>query len=98
MIEIDPESHRAFYNLGISHFNLGHIDKALELYEKALKIKPDYKYCYYNMGYLHESRGELDKAMEFYEKALNIDPGFIYALNARESIRKQIDAFKRRNS
>ena len=94
MIQIDPESHRALYNLGITHFNLGNIEKALESYNKALEIKPDYKYCYYNIGYLYESRGELDKAMEFYEKALNIDPGFVYALNARDSVRKQIDAFK----
>jgi tetratricopeptide (TPR) repeat protein len=95
MIEIDPESYRAFYNLGITHFNLGNIEKALESYNKALKIKPDYKYCYYNIGYLYESQGELDKAMQFYEKALNIDPRFVYALNARESVRKLIDALKR---
>jgi len=95
MIEIDPESHRALYNLGITHFNLGNLEKALESYNKALKIKPDYKYCYYNIGYLYESRGEIEKAMEFYEKALDIDPRFIYALNGRESVRNQMDVFKR---
>lgn len=95
MVEIEPESYRALYNLGITYFNLGNLEKALESYNKALEIKPDYKYCYYNIGYLYEVRSDLDKAMEFYEKALNIDPGFIYALNARESVRKQIDTFKR---
>ena len=97
MIEIEPESYRAFYNLGITYFNLGKMEKALESYNKALKIKTDYKFCYYNIGYLYENTGELERAMKFYEKALNIDPGFIYALNARESVRKQIDDFKRRN-
>lgn len=98
MIEIKPESYRAFYNLGITYFGLGNIEKALESYNEALKIKPDYKYCYYNIGYLYENIGESEKAMGFYDKALNIDPGFIYALNARESVRKQIDAFHRRSS
>ena len=98
MIEIEPESYRAFYNLGITYFNLGKMEKALESYNKALKIKTDYKFCYYNIGYLYENTGELERAMKFYEKALNIDPGFIYALNARESVRKQIDDFKRRSN
>ena len=96
MIEIEPENYRALYNLGITYFNLGKIEKALESYNMALKIKPDYKFCYYNMGYLYENQGDLEKAMDFYEKALKLDPGFIYALNARESVRKQIDLFKRR--
>jgi tetratricopeptide (TPR) repeat protein len=97
MIEIEPESYRAFYNLGISYFNLGNIEKALESYNEALKINPDYKYCYYNIGYLYENVGELEKALNFYEKALNLDPNFIYAMTAREAVRKQIDVFKRSN-
>ena len=98
MIEIEPENYRALYNLGITYFNLGKMEKALESYNKALKIKTDYKFCYYNIGYLYENAGEIERALEFYEKALNIDPGFIYALNARESVRKQIDDFKRRSN
>ena len=98
MIEIEPRNHRAFYNLGITHFNLGNMEKALESYDEALEIKPDYKFCYYNIGYLYENVGDLERALEFYDKALKIDPGFIYALNARETVRKQIDDIKRRSS
>ena len=98
MVEIEPESYRAFYNLGISYFNLGETEKALASYNEALKIKPDYKYCLYNIGYLYERAGDLDKALDFYEKALVIDPKFIYALNGRESVRKQIDLFRRENT
>ena len=97
MIEIEPRNYRAFYNLGITHFNLGNLEKALESYNEALKIKPDYKFCYYNIGYLYENEGELEKALDFYDRTLKIDPGFIYALNARETVRKQIDDFKRRS-
>lgn len=97
MIELEPKSYRALYNLGITYYNLGDREKALDSYKEALKINPDYKYCYYNIGYLYENLGELEKAMNFYEKALKIDPGFLYALNARESVRKQIDLFKRRS-
>ena len=98
MIEIEPRNYRAFYNLGITHFNLGNLEKALESYNEALEIKPDYIYCYYYIGYLYENVGDLEKAIDFYDKALEIDRSFIYALNARETVRKQIDDLKRRSN
>jgi tetratricopeptide (TPR) repeat protein len=39
--KLNPESDTALYNLGNSHYKLGHYEKALEYYLKSLEINPD---------------------------------------------------------
>ena len=58
----------------------GEPDKAIEYYEKSLKIKlatlgenhPSTATSYNNIGLTWDSKGEYDKAIEYYEKALSI--------------------------
>ena len=53
----------------------GEWDKALEFYEKSLKIyqklgdKQGISSSYNNLGLLYKDKGEWDKALEFYEKS-----------------------------
>ncbi len=92
--KLNPNSYRAFYNLGIACFNLRQLEKAIIYLEKALKMKPDYKYCLYNLGLVYEDMEKYEDALKFYEKALEIDPNFIYALIARSEIRRKLDRLK----
>jgi len=95
IIEMDPNNYRAWYNLGIAYFNLNRIQDALNAYNQALEIKPDYMYCYYNIGLLYEvSEGDLEKALENYEKALTYNKEFVYALKARNMVRRKLDVLK----
>ncbi len=65
---------------GISYYNKGDYDKALEAFNKSLKIRlatigennPATATSYNNIGLAWKSKGEYDKAIEFYEKALKI--------------------------
>jgi len=92
---MDPNNYRAWYNLGIAYFNLNRIQDALNAYNQALEIKPDYMYCYYNIGLLYEvSEGDLEKALENYEKALTYNKEFVYALKARNMVRRKLDVLK----
>lgn len=95
IILIDPNNYRAYYNIGIAHFNLKEVGKAKEYYEKALSLKPDYKHCVYNLGLLYECNGELQEALTYYERALEIDPKFTYALQARSHVRSELDELKK---
>ncbi len=89
IIEIDPNNYRVLYNIGITYFNLGKMEKALYAYNEALKIKPDYKHCYYNIGLIYETIEDWKKALEYYNKALEIDPRFTYAVHAKHEIQKR---------
>ncbi|MHA1671176.1 MAG: tetratricopeptide repeat protein [Promethearchaeota archaeon] len=91
IIEIDPNSYRAHYNLGIAYSNIKLPEDALKAYKAALKIKPDYAYCYFNMGLIYETKNDLKKALEYHQNALKIDPNFTYALQAVNNIREQLD-------
>jgi len=98
IIEMDPNNYRAWYNLGIAYFNLNETEDALSAYHRALEIKPDYMYCYYNIGLLYEvSKGDLEKALANYEKALTYNNEFVYALQARDIVRRKLDALKINN-
>ena len=96
IIELDPNNYRAYYNLGITYYNLGCMDLALKMCENALKLKPNYKHCYYNIGLIYEAKNDLIKALEYYDRALQLDPKFTYPLQAREIVRKELD-FMREN-
>jgi len=95
--QLNPDSYRALYNIGIAYFNLGQMKKAIIYFEKALKLKPDYKYCLYNIGLVYEDLEKYDEALKFYEQALEIDPNFTYALAARSDIRRKLDTLKQMN-
>lgn len=98
IIELDPNNYRAYYNLGITYYNLGNMDLALKMCENALKIKPDYEHCYYNIGLIYEAKNDLNKALEYYERALQLEPKFTYSLQARDMVRKELDLMKETKS
>ena len=61
-------------NIGVFLKHKGMLGKALEEYEKALKLKPDFANGYYNRGVLYYEIGRYEKAREEWEKVLKIDP------------------------
>jgi tetratricopeptide (TPR) repeat protein len=65
-------------NLGLVYANKGEWDRAIEYYEKSVKIKKDIKdqhgtaVTYTNMGSVYSNKGEWDRAIEYYEKTMEI--------------------------
>ena len=72
------EEAKKYNKLGKDSYDIGEVDKALEYYEKALKIflktlgedHPDTADTYHNLGRAYRSNCEYDKTLEYYEKAL----------------------------
>ena len=68
----------ALNNIGYIYSNQGDIPKAIEYYNKSLKIQEDIgdknglASCYYNIGIVHKEQGSYDNALEYYFKALKI--------------------------
>ncbi|WP_333803344.1 tetratricopeptide repeat protein, partial [Sulfurospirillum sp.] len=71
---------KSYAILGVIYDSKGNYDKALEWYEKALKIRekvlgsnhPDSATTYNNIAGVYHSKGIYDKALKWYEKALEI--------------------------
>jgi tetratricopeptide (TPR) repeat protein len=61
-------------------YTIGEYDKALEYYQKSLKIRekvygkehPKTAISYNNIGLVYDSKGEYNKALEYYQKSLKI--------------------------
>ncbi|MGN0593211.1 MAG: DUF2225 domain-containing protein [Ruminococcus sp.] len=83
--ELDKEESEdtaiVYHNIGFVYWEKGDLDKALEFYNKALKIwengpgkeHPNTAASYNNIGSVYDDKGDLDKAVGFYNKALEIN-------------------------
>ena len=80
-ILLDQSYGSAYNNLGLAYDSKGDYDKAIEYYQKALKINlkkpgpehPDVARNYNNMGEAYREKGDYDKAIEYYQKSLKIN-------------------------
>ena len=68
----------ALNNMGYAYKQQGNIAKALELYQKSLKIQQDignkegYATSLNNLGLIYNNQGDIQKAFEYYNKSLKI--------------------------
>jgi tetratricopeptide (TPR) repeat protein len=78
-VQLDPTFHEAWNNLGIAHFNAGHIERAVECVEKALELKPEYAFAFGSLGGIEIHRNEPERAIEYLQKAIRLYPGMAVA-------------------
>ena len=79
-IRLDPDYGAAYNNIGMAYDSKGDYDRAMEYYQKALKITlkklgpehPKVAIGYNNIGSTYKHKGDYDRAMEYYQKALKI--------------------------
>lgn len=76
--------------LGIAYQKMGNYDKALEFYNRAIKLDENLSAAYYNRGALYLAKCIKNykketclKALEDFSKTLEIEPKHISALNGR---------------
>jgi protein O-mannosyl-transferase len=79
-LSIYPNYKDAYGEMGLAYFYQGNNNaKAMECYEKAVKIQPDAK-VYSNMGMIYFQQNNLAEAQKVYEKSLEIDPRYVDGL------------------
>jgi protein O-mannosyl-transferase len=76
-----PKKLRGYIHLASSYLEKNNIDRAIELYKKALSIDPGYAEAYYSLGCAYASRGDLAFAQDAWKKTLAINPSNSYALS-----------------
>lgn len=63
-----------YYSKGQDEFKLEHFEKAIELFEKAVKIDPNFAFAWDNIGICYRKLNNYDKAISAYKESLEIDP------------------------
>ena len=71
-----PKEFIAWNLIGLSAFQIGVFNDAIEAFSKALLIKPDYPEALNNMGNALKEQGDLDKAIEAYRKCIRLQSNF----------------------
>ncbi|MBT4890430.1 MAG: tetratricopeptide repeat protein, partial [Rhodospirillales bacterium] len=79
IIEIDPNSVDAHFNLGRVLDELGRHEDAVSSYRDALRFNPDHAESYNNLGLTLWKLGKADEIIECYCKAIDINPEYTEA-------------------
>ncbi|TDJ60300.1 MAG: tetratricopeptide repeat protein [Nitrospina sp.] len=78
----DKNSKEAYYYQGnFKLYALGEVDRAIQLYQKALQIDSNYALAHYDLAVAYRGMGEVDRAIAEYQKTLSIHPNFPEALS-----------------
>ncbi|HKG20685.1 MAG TPA: tetratricopeptide repeat protein [Blastocatellia bacterium] len=74
-----PGSAEQIHQLGLSYYEAGEFEKAIEAYKQALKLRPDSQELYYHLGMAYSSLGRYKEAVEAYNNAIRIKPDYAAA-------------------
>ncbi len=66
--------HFAYHNIGTVYFAKENYSKAIENYEKSIKLAPDYIPPYRDLAELYISIDQQEKALQTYKEAISIAP------------------------
>jgi tetratricopeptide (TPR) repeat protein len=79
-LKIYDKDAEVYYNLGVSYFSMGNVNKALEIYSKALQLRPAYTMALNNVGVIYFNAKKYDDALGYFLKAVRADSTFSDAL------------------
>ncbi|NER33877.1 MAG: tetratricopeptide repeat protein [Oscillatoria sp. SIO1A7] len=82
-LELDPDSHDAWNNRGVTLRQLGRLEEAVDSYDRALAIKPDYYQVWNNRGNVLFGLERYEEAVDSRDRALAIKPDYYQVWNHR---------------
>jgi len=75
--QLDKKSVKFVLNLlGGAYSEKGENDKAILLFQQAIKVDPNFSPPYYNMSCIYASKKEKEKALEYFRKAISLNPKY----------------------
>lgn len=88
LLQIDPASKNAHYNIGVIHLvNFKKYDLAISHFTEAINIEPKYVQAYYGRGVCYQSKGDVKHAVIDFQACLDINPKFEPAQIALKELR-----------
>jgi tetratricopeptide (TPR) repeat protein len=89
-----------YFNLGLSQFEIGEYDKAIESYTKTIALYPNYYAAYNNRGITKMEMGNLQAALKDFEESITIEPDKsknIKAFNNKQTALDKIEILKNKS-
>lgn len=73
----------AYNNRGVAFRSNGELDRAIEDYDRAIRLMPDYYVAINNRGVAWIAKGEFDRAIADFDRAIQLKPDHLAAFGAR---------------
>jgi serine/threonine protein kinase len=80
---------------GVGFKNLGKYQKAIECFDKAIKIDKDDHKVYLNRGLAHHLLSQYEKAITDYEKVIELNPWYAKAYNNRGNAHLRLGKYEK---
>ncbi|XP_022178245.1 intraflagellar transport protein 88 homolog isoform X1 [Myzus persicae] len=90
-LEKDMMCSEAMYNLGLTNKHLGHLDDAMDCFQKLHVIISNHPEVIYQIALLNEMIGDLEQAIEWYLQLLSIVPDDVGVLQKLGDIYENIN-------
>lgn len=81
MESISPTDYKGYYSLGLSYYQMGLKEEAVDCFKRAIEIKPDSYEAYFNMAVAMDEIGEQEEAIRALKKVISLKSDFIDAYN-----------------
>jgi tetratricopeptide (TPR) repeat protein len=74
---LDTATHDAdfFFNRGLEYDNKGQFDRAIQEYDRAIRLNPNLASAVYNRALVYANQGRFDRAILDYDQAIRLKPG-----------------------
>ena len=86
---------QSYISLGNTSADKGDCDRAIENYDKAIRIDPNLAEAYFGRGACWDGKGEYEKAIADDNEAIRLNPKMAEAFNNRGIVRDQLGDYKR---
>src|SRR5882672_8197883 len=87
----------ALQNRGTAYLGKGDPDRAIEDYDRAIRLDPNYANAFNSRGVAYQAKGQNDRALKDYDEAIRLEPGNSNALDSRAFVHLRLsrwsDAF-----
>ena len=88
----------AYNNRGIAYGWKGEFDRAIEDFDKAIKLNPEYALAYNNRGVAYSDLDRDEEAIADYNKAIELDPTLAGAYNNRGLAYYSLEKYRKAES
>ncbi|KAJ1976858.1 hypothetical protein H4R35_002525 [Dimargaris xerosporica] len=79
-LTLDPQHPHLYTNLGSLFKDMGYLNEAVKMYEKAVEYNPTFDVAYANLGNAVKDMGRVQDSIQYYMRAVEENPEFVDAL------------------